>query len=750
MITRGAICGLMTILALTSVSGAQSPIDIGSRLQLMVDDYLVDSISADLRFELHPPVPGDVGIVHDAPWEGNVSGYHTVFKDGDTYRMYYRGLHDDRPFGGSGFTHREVICYAESTDGINWTKPDLDIVEFDGSTANNIIWDGHGSHSFSAFRDGNPSVSPDAQYKAVAYSKKSPGGIYLFKSPDAIHWTKIGREGSIPAGDAQPVAFWDSTREQYVMFHKKNRPDPNAVKGAWLDIATATSDDFDNWSSSTQLQYPGSPDQHMYTNAITPYYRAPDVFMGLPCRMLRDRYWDNEEIPHDQVSDAVFMTSRDGQNFNRWSEAIIRPGPEDWDWQHWGGHINNMPAAGIVETKWGPDGNYKELSIYAVEGYFFPEDGNRLRRYTQRIDGFVSVQAPLAGGEFVTRPIVFNGSQLAINFSTSGVGSVRAEVQDAEGNPIEGFSLADCPEIFGDSLERTVSWAGGSNLSGLAGQPVRLRFVMSDADLYSFRFSSGPEAPRDGPLVITHNGSVVQSYDFDDDTAGGPPSWSQTAGPWHAKNNGTWSANNKVLDGSGEDDPDPPPGSAQYLLLDRADNFGSDGRAYLSDFAGGDITSGTAAASFLLYIPSTNDVSATNSGEGNIGLGPSLSGGLYLTIGTENASGQYNIDYWDHNSSSWKDTTLDYAYDTWQQWDITVDLDTGDATLTVGTFSADFNIGRTGFTVDRVEFEGGWAGSGASAHNKMYIDTIPEPSTLAMLVAGGLAVAAFYRRRRKK
>jgi hypothetical protein len=240
---------------------------------------------------------------------------------------------------------------------------------------------------------------------------------------------------------------------------------------------------------------------------------------------------------------------------------------------------------------------------------------------------------------------------------------------------------------------------------------------------------------------------VVQSYNFEADPVGGPPSWSQTTGPWHAKNNGQWSSNNRVLDGSSPEDPAPPTGSTKYLLLDRAANNGSDGRAYLSDFAGGDITSGTAGASFLLYVPSSNDVGATHAAEGNIGLGPSLSDGLYLTIGSEDGSGQYNIDYWDASTLSWQDTTLDYAYDTWQQWEMTVNVDTGAATLTVGDASAAFNIGRTGFAVDRLELEGGWAGEGASAHNKLYFDALPEPSTFLLLAMGGLSMAGLCRRR---
>ncbi len=88
----------------------------------------------------------------------------------------------------------------------------------------------------------------------------------------------------------------------------------------------------------------------------------------------------------------------------------------------------------------------------------------------------------------VTRPIVFRGKELELNYSTSAAGSIRVELQDASGQPVAHYSLADAVEIVGDHLARTVAWKGGSDLSKLAGTPVRLRFVMRDADLYSLRF----------------------------------------------------------------------------------------------------------------------------------------------------------------------------------------------------------------------------------------------------------------------
>jgi hypothetical protein len=147
-----------------------------------------------------------------------------------------------------------------------------------------------------------------------------------------------------------------------------------------------------------------------------------------------------------------------------------------------------MPAWGIVETGSDLPGGPKELSIYSIEGYFFPIKGARMRRFALRIDGFVSVEAPLRGGEMTTKPIVFEGAELVLNFSTSGAGSIRVEIQDADGKPLEGFALADCPVIRGDAIERVVSWKNGSDVRSLAGKPVRLRFALRDADLYSIRF----------------------------------------------------------------------------------------------------------------------------------------------------------------------------------------------------------------------------------------------------------------------
>ena len=138
---------------------SEAGIEIGSRLELFVDDHLIERLSgAELR--LHRPEPQNVVLSHDEPWEGNSCGYVTVFQDGDIYRMYYRGsgLSYVNP---DARQHQQYYCYAESRDGIEWHKPSLGLFEFEGSTDNNIVLDEEPpTHNFTPFKDTNPECPP--------------------------------------------------------------------------------------------------------------------------------------------------------------------------------------------------------------------------------------------------------------------------------------------------------------------------------------------------------------------------------------------------------------------------------------------------------------------------------------------------------------------------------------------------------------------------------------------------------------
>jgi len=173
------------------------------------------------------------------------------------------------------------------------------------------------------------------------------------------------------------------------------------------------------------------------------------------------------------------MTSRGGNKYDRtFMEAFIRPGstPQDWIAR------DNTPALGVVQ------GTEREMFIYRMSHYAQPTA--HVTRYSLRLDGFISVHAPYEGGELITKPFVFKGSELEINFATSAAGGIQIEIQDATGNPIQGFVLSDCPEIIGDQVSRVISWKNGSDISKLAGKAIRLKFVMRDADLYSLKFKN--------------------------------------------------------------------------------------------------------------------------------------------------------------------------------------------------------------------------------------------------------------------
>jgi len=485
-------------------------LSIGSRLELFVDDFLIDHLSGEAQLLLHHPVPAEIVLVHDEPWEGSGSGYHSVFQDGDIYRLYYKAWQlSVTPDKVKTDDHPLFCCYAESDDGVHWRKPHLGLYEFRGSKDNNIVFikgrmggvDADGGHP-AVFKDDNSHVAPESRYKAILRGS-THAGLYAFQSADAIHWQPMSPTPIITDGafDSQNLAFWDDVHQEYRAYWRYftagTADDPYQGMRA---IRTARSKDFIHWQEQKDLVYIDSPLEHLYTNVIKPYPRAPHIFIGLPTRYV-DRGWSESmralpELEQREwrakassrygtaLTEALLMSSRDGVTFKRWNEAFLRPGIErEGTWSYGQQYIAWWP----VQTKSSMAGAPPELSLYAVESYW-TGTSSALRRYTLRIDGFVSVNASMAGGELVTKPLIFSGTKLVLNFSSSASGGIQVEIEDETGKPIPGFSLDECPPIFGDTLERTVSWQSGSDLSGLVGKSVRLRFLLKDADLYSLRF----------------------------------------------------------------------------------------------------------------------------------------------------------------------------------------------------------------------------------------------------------------------
>ena len=436
-----------------------APVNIGSRLELLVDEFLIDS-RQELAFELHRPVRAGTVLQPEFPWEGSKLGHVSILRDGDLYRMYYRGHHDP----GYSWSEEICTCYAESPNGIDWSKPDLRIVEWEGSTNNNIVTRGQHGAYLAPFRDERPGVPAEQRYKSLAGNPP-----FAMVSPDGIAWSPLQDE-PVMEKPRFGIALWDPRREEFLAYVRAWRPH----RGERLrSIALAVSSDFVNWSQPELLDFGDAPGAHLYWNMALPYFRARHFYLGFPMR-LRE-YTDEQTGEKRDWTDAVFAVSRDGLHFHLSPEAFVRPGLDVNNWQP---HVNMM-AYGIVPT------SPQELSLYLTNA---AGGVRRLQRLTLRTDGFVSLRARYSGGELTTRPLVFAGEDLWLNVSTSAVGSLRVELQHEDGTAIPGFALDDCRPLTGDAIAHRIEWTSGADVAQHVGTPARLRFVMHDADLYSFRF----------------------------------------------------------------------------------------------------------------------------------------------------------------------------------------------------------------------------------------------------------------------
>lgn len=440
-------------LTATTVFSAE-PVDIGDRLEFFVDDHLIGESKGDVRRQLIKPEPKEVVFETGEPWEGNTSGYYTVFQDGDLYRMIYRGWQHDEKMKAS---HKEVTCYAESEDGIHWKKPKLGLFDWNGSKENNIVWLGPGTHNFTAFRDNNPNAPAKSRYKAFGGVGSFGGGLVPFESADCTKWKLTQKKPVITNGafDSQNLAFWDTDRNEYRAYW---RYFGNGVRA----IRTATSKDFIHWENEADLTYhEGTPTEHLYTNAIQKYFRAPHLFIGFPTRY----------EPKSQQVEPILMTSRDGTLFHRYADAVIpRTAPKDRNHNR-----SNYMVWGMFQLP----GKPKEISVYGTENYYERTPG-RVRRFAYRVDGFVALRGGANGGQMTTKPLRSTGQQLLLNYIVNPGGTLTVEALDKTGKVV-GKSKS----LSGDAVDALVSWDQKPDLT--TGN-IQLRFNIKNADVYSLRF----------------------------------------------------------------------------------------------------------------------------------------------------------------------------------------------------------------------------------------------------------------------
>lgn len=478
----------LLLLAGVSTAGAEV-IDIGSRRELFVDHHMIDRLD-NVRLELAAPVNAGVALRFDQPWE-YAAGFVSVIKDGDRYRMYYRG---GSKKDGKYDTDAEVTCYAESPDGINWTKPELGLHAFRDHKATNIILsatENRVSHNFAPLLDDRPGVPPEERYKAVG-GKGPTGepstGLVRYVSADGIHWKPYAiKEPLFPryALDSLNVLAWIPEEQCYAIYLRTwsegGVPSQPKFKGI-RTISRSTSKDFIHWTEPTPMTFGDTPLEHLYTNNTQPYFRAPHILISLPFRLWPDRqiYSDEEQLAWGVsaaqtkgLTDAVFMTSRGGNSYDRtFMESFIRPTANKLTWHA----RETQPSLGVVPI------NADEMSFFVTNEYTLPTQ--YLSRYVLRTDGFASAHAGYTPGTLLTKPLKFRGRKLRLNYSTSAAGSITIRLLDEKKQVI-----ATSEEIIGNEIDGIVKWKDNFDPAKVSGQPIRLQFTLKDADIFAFQFT---------------------------------------------------------------------------------------------------------------------------------------------------------------------------------------------------------------------------------------------------------------------
>jgi len=471
-----------------------------------------------IEFVVHPPQKtGDRAIVSEPGLA--LGGYHSVLYDAGVYRLWY--------------TAGSCVLYAQSSDGIHWEKPNLQLAQPGSDTnapppPNLVLGRGvggvkGGTHGLMVFVD--PKAGPGERFKLVANPDEFGSLLQIFSSPDGLHWKHaftnvITYNTAVKPHhlDSQNVIFWDDRIEKYVAYFRKNMREPGS-QGRTVARAESTNLSYFAKVDDCPMVMQADP-QHVvqsglpkkerialldvYTSGTIKYPWAEDAYLMFPTEYYhyagQIAEFRKEAPVNAGVLDTCFATSRDGINWQRYDH---RP----WVGLGMKGEFDSKRiymVYGVV-----PATNDRELYMYylgtsATHGWDRNDQNNRLltaadvaptgpaaiSRVVLRRDGFVSVRAAFAGGEFTTPVLRFAGEQLLLNVDTSACGEMRVELLDEQGQPIPNYTLQDCDLVHtANEINRVVKWKGESAVKDLAGKPVRLHFVMRDLDLYAFQFA---------------------------------------------------------------------------------------------------------------------------------------------------------------------------------------------------------------------------------------------------------------------
>lgn len=467
---------------------------LGNKREVFWDSYLVDKEKTTAFKRLMHPDFKEISL-----WlEESVKAIMliSILKDNNGYKMYYINW-DVEP-------KDRYLAVVESDDGINWIKPDLNLYNHPELEHNNVVFEA--ADAMYVFYDENPECDANEKYKAIApyyniVDGKSHLELWSYVSSDGYNFKLSHCLADDTKGqfDSLNTVHWNDGK--YICFfrdmHTEDGKDVDDWKSEYIrDVRVMFSDDFKVWTEPRRLNFNDNHDYHLYTNCIFRYERAPQILVGFPSRYCEKKEWtDNTQqlVSASEkkkamlegcdgprcglaLTDCIFMCSRDGENWHRYNEAFMTPGYEnEHNWLYGDCYPGNILI----------DSGKEVYYMYAMGHRWCIGSKKSINRYEIRKDGFACYMADGDEKVLITKPIIFSGKELHLNFSTSAYGYIYVDVLDEGGNEL---SKKKSFEIYGDNIDRKVLFEDGSDFSEYAGKIVRLRFRMRDSKLFSMKF----------------------------------------------------------------------------------------------------------------------------------------------------------------------------------------------------------------------------------------------------------------------
>jgi hypothetical protein len=471
---------VLLILASSAALAADTPIVLRDTPLLFVDDAPI-AVQQGVVRTFYPARTRAAPVIEpDRPWEGGrVYTYGSLHFDATEQRFWLWYQAAAEPLAPTLRRNgQNLILFATSSDGVTWEKPALGIHAYNGSTANNIVFDAQ-----------SPAVivdrferDPARRYKLLAYFS---GGYVAAFSADGVHWQEHTKNPVFAGNDTMSLTQNPRTGEFLAYFKKTSPTRPGRV--VWL----TRSRDFAQWSEPTLVfqtdaednRWATTPGQRtdVYDMTVLPHAGG---FIGLPAifRVMTTREKSAARTAgqsgQDGPIDVQMVTSTDGATWQRTSpriNLIPRGAPGTFD----GGVILGLTSNAIDS---GDETWLCYTAINTGHGASLPTKRITIGRATWRRHGFASLDASPAGGSIETHPVQLGSPAVIVNADASR-GTLRVGLLEADGRSIPGYECAACEPLRGDATRWRVRWKDGAEAP--TDRAVRLRFELISTQLYS-------------------------------------------------------------------------------------------------------------------------------------------------------------------------------------------------------------------------------------------------------------------------